>query len=256
MTSSQFNITHVKFEDPVRHELAGLDRHYYTQALKYHGQDMLVPTEWFQCSGVKENFDKKKEILVPISSTLTSLLKNIETVAINEGLKLPSEFQSNLNNVEVFKHLPEREKLYLKLTHDVACFDKYCKKISLDQMISGEFRVVIHIKGLYIGHHPSSGRLASLQLRVVQIQNIPKVVQCMFSSLSLPQTEKLAVLNAIPPTPQPGTGPMPLAPPAKKGRKPKLQRQNAVIENRIQQQDTQALETLSSDFFSDIDLRI
>ena len=181
------NVSNVKFEAPIRHELRESGRFYYTQNLKCQGQDLVVPSEWFTSNGLKDGLDiNKKELLVPISNDLRQTLTNIETVAINEGLRMPAEITGHqrVSNVEVFKHLPlaQREKLFLKLNHDVVCFDKQRKPIAFDKMQAGEFRVMILIKGLYIGHHPANdGKLASLQLRIAQIQNIPKIVHCLFN---------------------------------------------------------------------------
>ena len=60
----------------------------------------------------------------------------------------------------------------------------------------------------------------------------------------------------VPETPQPGIGPMSLTQPTqptKKGRKPKLQRQNAVMDTN-QNQEQPRLESLPADFFNDLDL--
>ena len=152
------------FEEPVRHDLQSLNRFYYTQALKVHGQNFYASSDWFTCAGVKESFDKKKEILVSLQKELAAQLKNIENFAIAEGLKLPVEFQSMQSNAEIFKRHPERDNLYIRLNYDVACFDKMCKPLPLDHMVHGDYRVMIHFKGLYIGNHPSSGKLASLHV--------------------------------------------------------------------------------------------
>ena len=210
---------------------------------------------------MKESFDKKFEILVPIPDEYMRLLTNIENLAINEGLKLPVEFQTNVGHEEVFKRLPIRANLYIKVNHDVACFDKNCKPIKMEAMTTGDYRVVIHVKGLYIGTH-SNGKLVSLQLRICQIQNLSKVPVCMFTCvpswpMSGSQKRQMVSTNIsmpVPETPQPGVEAAPLNVPTKKGRKPKLQRQNAVVESRIQQEEHRQMETLPPDFFHDIDL--
>ena len=247
-------MSNIKFEAPIRHELRDGSRCYYTQDLKFLGRELLVQTEWFASIGVKTGIESyKKEMLVPISNELRQVLKEIETLAINEGLRPPAEFvgyQKPPSNADIFKHLPltDREKLFVKVNYDAACFDKYCKPIAFDKMQAGQYRVAIHIKGLYIGHHPANdGKLASLQLRVTQIQNDPKSVQCLFNGNNSVQASTFSV---VPETPQPTVEPMPLTQPAKKGRKPKLQRQNAMTD--VNQ--NQELPRLPADFFNDLDL--
>ena len=245
----------IKFEAPVRHELRNVDRTYYTQDLKWQGEDLSLQTDWFTSTGVKDGMESyKKEMLVPISNEMRQVLKEIETLAVNEGLRLPAEFTGHqkVSNAEVFKHLPlaEREKLFIKVNHDAVCFDKQRKHIAFEKMQSGEFRVAILVKGLYIGHHPANmGKLASLQLRISQIQNDPKIVHCLFNGNK--SKAPVCAFSNVPQTPQPVVGPMSLTQPAKKGRKPtKFQRQNAMMDS-IQ---TQELPSLPADFFNDLDL--
>ena len=247
-------MSNIKFEAPVRHELRDGSRCYYTQDLKFQGGELLVQTEWFQSSGVKDGLESyKKEMLVPISNELRQLLKEIETLAIDEGLRLPAEFggyQKPPSNANIFKHLPltDREKLFVKLNYDAVGFDKYCKPFAFDKMQTGQFRAVIHVKGLYIGNHPANdGKLASLQMRITQIQNDPKSVQCLFKGNN---STLASTFSAVPQTPQPAVEPVPLTQPAKKGRKPKLQRQNAVTDAN----QNQELSRLPPDFFNDLDL--
>ena len=227
-----------------------MNRVYYTQNIKYQGQELLLSTDWFNSNGIKDTVDRKNEILVPLPSNYMSLLKVIENLAINGGLVIPSEFQVNVSNDAIFKHTPALPRLYIKLHHEATFFDQNCRPLKLKDLAMGDFRAMIHVKGLYIGHHPS-GKLASLQLRVMQLQNIPRIKPCMFSpvvasSLNLYNNSPNTLVP--PQTPQPGAEPAPLT---KKGRKPKLKRQNAISEAKIQQRRT---DTLPSDFFNDLDL--
>ena len=253
-TTPTFNPKDLQFEGAVRHDLSGRSRSYHTQTLKYHSQDLFLTSDWFNCLGVKENFDKKLEMLVPISSENSNILKGIEDLAIAEGLKFPIELQTNITNEQFFKRLPCTPNLYIKLDHDVVCFDKDCNVINLDALSRGDFRVIIHVKGLYLGQH-SNGKLASLQLRIVQIQNIPRTPQCMFVGIPIPNVNQQTAVNfVVPETPPPTSNQTNLLAPVKKGRKPKLQRQNTISDARIQQQEHNKMEALPSDFFNDLDL--
>ena len=252
--ASGFNYNNIQFEAPIRHDLANLTRHYYTQTLKCNGQDIYFTTDWFQSHGVTAALDRKNEMLVIVGNQFATFLKNIQDIAIASGLQIPVEFQTNLSRDQVFKYTPSTSALYIKLNYNTACFDKNCKPIKLDALSSGDFRVCVHVKGLYIGPRPN-GQLASMQLRITQIQNIPKISPCMFT-VQGPEPQ---------PQPQLMTVPMPIAvaqsqnsnpavdinTSSKKGRKPKLQRQNAVVENRIL---PETLPTLTSEFFNELDL--
>ena len=243
---------------PVRNELPNLNRFYFTQDLKYHNEDVFLTTNWFNSSGLKESIDKKMEMLVPMSGENLAVLKSIEETAMRDGLKLPVEFQTSHGIEAIYKRLPAKPNLYIKLHPDASCFDKNCRPIKHDALRMGDFRVIIHVKGLYIGYHPT-GKLVSMQLRIAQIQNIPRIPHCMFtpiSSATLNNTyqQPTAPVFNVPETPQPGVEAVSLAPNNKKGRKPKLQRQNAVVEAKIQQQEHRKMESIPADFFNDLDL--
>lgn len=254
---SNFNVNEVKFDPPVCNQLVNLNRHYYTQSLKFRGNDLYLHTDWFRSSGIKKTFDSKSEILVTLTPEFRFALKSIEELAVRDGLKLPVEFQSNLSNDEIFKHLPERETFYLKLNYDATCWDKYATLMKQDAATAGDYRAVVHVKGLYIGHHPS-GKLVSLQLRIVQLQFIQSNGNCMFAKTS--SGNKAPITVFVPETPQPGAdlGIAPLTAPltqVKRGRKPanklQLQRQNAITEARVQQEEARRLENVPADFFTD-----
>ena len=88
------------------HELSQSKRVYYLQDIKFQDKDLLFATDWFHGTGPKEGFEKKLEILVTLPPVLVDLLQNIELLAINGGLVIPKEFETNLPNADIFKRLP------------------------------------------------------------------------------------------------------------------------------------------------------
>ena len=250
MSSVNLNFNELKFEDPACNELITLNRHYYTQALKYQGKDLFLQSDWFHSAGLKDSIDHKKEMLVTLTPEVRAVLKNIEDMAMRSGLKLPAEYQHVSHNMDIFKSLPDRQNFYLKLNYDSSAFDKNGQALRFDQLGRGDYRAVIHVKGLYIGFHPS-GKLVSLQLRIVQLQHIPRAAQCMFAPIPFPtqrdsQQNHMNVTFRVPEAPpQSVEGPQ-----AKRGRKPtKLQRQNAINEARIQQEEHRQMESIPAEFF-------
>ena len=193
---------------------------------------MLLSVDWFYGNGAKE-VGNNHDLLVPLSLECRSILKSVEDAAITKGLKIPADFQTgSASHEQLFKRLNLQPNMFIKLSKDVDCFDKDCKPMQRAMMDRGDYRVMIHVKGLYIGRHNSADKLISLQLRIAQIQYMPKTVSCMFPCAQTPVTGNMQAVsffqNQVPPTPQPGA--MPEAPLKKPGRKPKLQRQNAVVE--------------------------
>ena len=212
--------------------------------MKCQGKDLLLQTDWFHCAGLKDSIDSKKEILVTLSPEIRQMLKNIEDLSLRNGnLKLPAEYQG-VANTDFFKHLPDRTNFYLKMKYDGSCFDRNGQLLKFEQLGMGDYRAVIHVKGLYIGHHPS-GKVVSLQLRVAQLQYISRIPQCMFAPVPL-FTQPMNIT---------GTQPnFELSAPnlTKKGRKStKLQRQNAITEAKIQQEEHRNLESIPAEFFRD-----
>ena len=130
--------------------------------------------------------------------------------------------------------------MFLKLNADVACFDKNKQLLNLSQMSYGDYRVIILVKGTYIGIHGNSGKLASLQVRVAQLQFVPISPPCYFSMFTMtPPVEKADNSQVT------QSGEVPKEQPVnKKSRRPKLTRQNAMIENRQEQN----MESQSDDF--------
>ena len=119
--------------------------------------------------------------------------------------------------------------IYVKLNHDTMFFNKLCMTIKKEDLSYGEYRVILHVKGLYIGIHGQGPKLASLQFRICQVQFNPIAIQCLFNAPTLPP-QNMAAMNP-PETPQPGQT-------KKLTRRPKLQRQNAVIETKAQEMET------------------
>ena len=246
------NLSEIRFEEPVRQNLQLLNRHYYTQALKYGGEDLYFATNWFRDSGVKNTDDNKKELLTHIPCDAKKCIKDIEEIAIRHGLKLPVEFQSQDSNAEIFKNLPDRESHYLKLNYDCDFFDKAGRVVKVETLSMGDYRAIIHVKGLYIGHHPT-GKLVSLQLRIAQIQFSQRMPTCMFMSIPAPKVPSLMSLpisgmqNNVPETPQPVHETVLLNQPVRRGRKPtKLVRQN-----NMQDCNAARMDVLPPDFFQE-----
>ena len=234
------------------HEVGQGRRNYYLQNIKYRGKDLQLATDWFQGTGPKEGFEKKLEILVTLPPGIVDELQKIEMMAIDGGLQIPEEFATHLSNADIFKRLPAIPNLYVKLHHEATYFDQNCMQKKAQDMGIGKYRAIIHVKAIYIGQH-SSNKLAQLQLRVTQLQHIPQVVSCLFGPVpSGGLQESQAAGNQVPQqvvTAEPMTVEAPqnnvnaetMTPDAaqqtsKKGRKTKLQRQNAMVNDAVPQE--------------------
>ena len=238
-----------QFESPVRNDLPTSGRYYFTQSLKYKGQDFFIPTEWFKSTGPQEAFDKKNEMLVPLQPDILNILNEIENLALRDGLKMPPDYQVTGSKEEIFKRLPTRPRLYIKVAYDVVCYNKHNQIVKFTSLGMGDYRVMIQVKGLYIGSHVTTSKLVSLQLRISQIQYIANVPTCMFSMVTVPIASDMNASEKAIPSIQQGNDTV-----KKSGRKPKLPRQNAIGEKSVQPVEQARVESLPSTFFDDIDI--
>ena len=275
-----------KFEDPVQHEITSVGSVYHMQKVTSNGQDVLIGSDWFRSDGFKYGIDKKPEMLFKAGGNMRLYLDYIECEAVRQ-LKVPVEvLQENgiandgsVSNENLYRKLYSSQFLYCKLDRDCVIFNSRRDIMKKEDCGYGDYRVILTVKGTYIGRHTQENKLASLHMRIAQIQYRPVNRTCLFDAASCLNRNNLPspLANSTPnntPLPkareqqpqqsqqtpnQPVPQTVPNAP-KKGGRrqvKPQLQRQNAMIEIPIQpqQQQQQNLpETYSADFFPDLDI--
>ena len=239
-----FNPTDITFEEPTRHQILPLGRSYYTQALKCSGNDLIIASDWFSSShGISySHMDHKPEIRVMNCQAIVKILHTIEDVAVKQ-LKLPAEFNHSGSNEPVFKRLPSAYNLFFKLSSDCVFFDENKSITKPVDWGFGNYRVVFKIVGLYIGPHGMTEKLASLQVRIIQVQYEQTTPPCYFDMMvPIPKPQLSLFQNNNCPKP-PAEVKLPLldestqtkvAVSKKKGR-PKLARLNSVMDTRLQQ---------------------
>lgn len=227
MVEQSFNSNNIQFEEAKLHNFSGVEnKHYYLQELKCDGKAFYIQSDWFVSEGPKMNSFQKPEILLKSAGVIKNTLKSIETLA-KAQMKYPSEYEVELGKKdEYFKCIPDKSDfLYCKLAQGARCFDLDCHPLAPQSLAYGRYRVILHVKGIYIGSHGPTKALASLMIKVEQLQYESLVLPCLFSS-HVPNNEN--ILNA-PKTPPPSIPPTPQLK-KKQGRRPRLQRQNAVME--------------------------
>ena len=249
-----------KFEDPVLHELTGLGKCYHLQKLTVEdGQDVLITSGWFRADGIKHGFDKKPEISFHVNGMVREILSQIETEAVRQ-LKIPLELlqQHNISPdghlYNVYRPLSSSQYLYGKLQRDCVIFNNRRQVIRKEDAGFGEYRVLLHVKGLYIGSHSQEGKLASLHMRIIQIQYREANFTCLLDPTpGLTRNPVLTVINT--PVAKPVTAQTVPNAPKKTSRsrqnKPVLQRQNAMVDAQLSGKVT---ENIATDFFADIDI--
>ena len=228
MSANVLDAQAVQVEEPIRFELDGGDRHYYIQDIKYNGQYLYLQSDWFLSEGPKKSpFGNKTELLVKVDSNLKQMLKAQEDIA-KEKLTYPKEYNiDDSNKKEYFKCLPDKSFMFGKIGRGIQCYDKSCKPMTFDKLQYGNYRVIFMMKGIYIGTHGASNHLASLHLKIMQIQCDALNLPCMFNLIPAvtPVSEKVSSIAVTPIStavgPQQGK---------KRKARQRLQRQNAVVE--------------------------
>ena len=265
------------FGEPLRCELQSLGKAYYLQNLTLDngGLNVLITSDWFQSDGIKTGVNNKAEMMFKTSGIVRSYLNAIEASAIHQ-LKIPIDLvhehgiSNDIPAPSLYRALSQSEYLYAKLERDCPIFNMKRNIIKKEETGFGEYRILLHVKGLYIGSHSTPGKLASLQMRINQIQYKEASMTCLLEPMA--GLCRIRMDSASMPLPMPASTPTPIAtstptkaaPPtvvpsapkkARQRQKPMLQRQNAISDSQIiNQAFTQSSENGASDFFVEMDV--
>ena len=261
------NSTHqIHFNDPTCHTIESAGKNYYMQNATINGQDILISSEWFRSEGIKAGMDKKPELMFSTAGKFREALNIIESEAVRQ-LRMPAELtfgnDGQKDNKSLYKPVYNGPYMYAKLHRDCSFFNSRREAIKKTDLGYGEYRVVVAIRGLYIGSHDENGPRASLHMRIFQIQFREVNVTCLFenatgllsnascgtlpNSATPPETP-----SSIPPQPQqPQQQPSSASKKTRKNAKATLPRQNGGVIEAMQHAPTEAL---PQDFFGDFNL--
>ena len=251
----------IHFSDPICHTIESSGKRYYMQNATNNGQDIMICSDWFRSEGIKPGLDKKPELMFKTSGRVRDVFNAIESEAVRQ-LRMPPELLAQMgvavgqtDNKMLYKPIYNGDFMYAKLHRDCSFFNARREMIKKSDLGYGEYRVVVHVKGLYIGSHNENGALASLHVRVFQIQFREVNVACLFESavglLSANSTHNTPPETPVSNPSLPAQGQSSSSSTKKnvrKSAKPPLTRQNAattVIEPMQQAPD----EVLPSEFF-------
>ena len=247
------------FKDPVLHELANLDKSYHLQNVTTDcGHNVFITTDWFLSDGIKSGLNNKAEMQFEVKQSVRDVLNVIETEAVRQ-LKIPQDvlrqngIQGEVPLNSVYRLLNQSEYLFARLERECPIFDKNGRNIlKRDQTGFGEYRVLLHVKGIYIGEHSRDGKLASLQMRIAQIQFKEVNLLCLLDPLpGLCRNPTLLEANSMP-LPLASSTPVKAVPnaPRKAPRsrpRPTLQRQNAMTDSQVM---NETLDSATAEFMA------
>ena len=203
--------TNIHFHEPCMQLIDSVQKKYYMQKVTRNGENVIVLSDWFRCDGVRQGLDKKPEMIVEVSDNVRNQLNALEVEAVRQ-LQLTNEMLSEMgvtaapvNSEAIYKPIFKGNYMYVKLDRDCSLFNTHSEMMRKGDAGYGEYRVVLKVCGLYIGvTSGNSNLMASLQLRVAQIQFREIKVACMFDQMeALPSTSKIQQASPPPPpTPQ------------------------------------------------------
>ena len=142
--------------------------HYQYASLR--NEPLYLQTSSFFSKGPrKSRYSDHLQLLLP--KTCTSTLLSIDEKA-KQSLKCPNDatkqLRKNFESKDGYKQL-QSDKVYLKFANDWKCFNEKGEVIHCD-LSSGTYTLVLHIIGIFIGHHGSTSNVASLQVRIKQVK--------------------------------------------------------------------------------------
>ena len=255
------------FGEPVRCELQTLGKTYYLQHLSTDNNGkVLITSDWFRSDGIKTGVNNKAQMLFKTSGIVRNYLNVIEAAAVQQ-LKIPIDLvrEHGIPNdcpaTSMYRTLNQSEYLYAKLDRECSIFNSKRQIIKKEDTGFGEYRILLHVKGLYLGSHSSPSKLASLQIRIIQIQFREVSMTCLLEPMAGLCRNQMESMPMSAPTPTPIATSTPMKPPpvvvpnapkkTRQRQKPALQRQNALSESQIL---TQALDNGATDFFAEMDV--
>lgn len=167
----------LKFK-PAR-KIKSLNNNFFFQSLSYEGKDLFIEVPFFQSNGMSySSYTNMRQMRVTLPKWQQDLLHFLDGAA-RENVKCPPEVSKSwlklFDDGSAYRDIVDPETLYLKLTDSFQAFDVFKNTIDCDELKRGQYMALIQITGIYIGGHGSTGKLASLQVKLTQLlyQPIP-----------------------------------------------------------------------------------
>ena len=126
-------------------------------------------------------YDNMVQMRVTFSDQQTKFLQDIDKIAC-QSVDLPSNAPSHwakaLEDGSAYRPLhrdsnTDENSHYLKLSERFNAFDMFHNSLGREELKRGRYIALVQVTGIYIGAHGATGKLASLQMRLVQVMFDP-----------------------------------------------------------------------------------
>ena len=264
------------FSEPKAHIIENQNKTYYMQDLTFNNSEVQLATDWFTSDGPRAGLDNKSEMLYVINENVRSTLQQIEAAAVQQ-LKVPvvllqqNNVSPNTTNEMLYRPLYGGNSLFSKLHRNCVYFNNRALPIEKQDLGFGEYKVLIRVTGIYIGYHSQEKKLASLHIRIHQIQYRELNVPCLLnqsSGLIIPNSQNLTPMAQAPQIVNMNTQPPPAIQPqhqpstsagkksSRKQTKPVLQRQNAMEDMSSMMQAANVPSGNMDEFFANLNVEM
>ena len=169
--SDDLNNDLIKFK-AVR-KVQGIGNTFYFQSLTYGDCHLYLQVPFFVSNGMTvSNFSNMRQMRVTFPTWQQNILKQIDSIAqehVDCPDGAPAHWKKAFEEGSAYKVIPEFDSLFLKLSDHFKAFDLLQNSVDCDELKRGRYKVLVHITGLYLGAHGTTGKLASLQMKVLQL---------------------------------------------------------------------------------------
>ena len=187
------DLSNIIISRPVLKERANTPKH-FIQYLHQNNQALQFQSDVFSSNGPTPSMSGGYEMRITLSPEVRQSLRQLEDYA-SKNVEIPEPFKSKwiahsqISGDEVpLKPLYDGNVMYVKLAHDVELYNMNHIENGSYQPFAGQppalgkgsYTVLVRINGIYIGSHNTNPKVASLQMRIVQISYAPKLIgQCL-----------------------------------------------------------------------------
>jgi len=154
-------------------KVQGIGNTFYFQTLNYGDDGFYLQVPFFHSNGMSTSgYSNMRQMRVTFPKWQQVILKTIDSFA-KECVELPesapTHWRKALEEGVGYKELPEFDTLFLKLSDHFQAFDLFTNAMECEDLKRGRYMGLVHVTGLYIGSHGSTGKVASLQMKVLQL---------------------------------------------------------------------------------------
>lgn len=169
------------------------DKEMYFQSLRHEHPycHFYLQTNNFYSRGPQiSKLNGKMQMYIPEEAGIHERLCTLLSMCKAEAACPNGEWQVNFDNGTAWKDI---DKVYATFAQEWQAFDFMRKPVECDKLDSGDYALLLQVTGVYMGSHGTSDKLASMQVKVIQVmyEAKSKFNECLFIPIPQPSTKQL-----------------------------------------------------------------